>query len=54
MKTNGKKRVLLFGDFVAAVYQALGRRRAKEVVRTAVNEGLVVFPGRERYVISEG
>ena len=53
MKTNGKKRVFLFGDFVAAVFQALGKRRAKYLVRVAVNEGLVVFPGRQRVVISE-
>lgn len=53
MKTSGEKRVLLFGDFVAAIYQALGRRRATYLVRLAVNERLVVFPGRQRYVISE-
>jgi hypothetical protein len=53
MRTNSKKRVLLFGDLVAAIFQACGRRRAKELVRAAVNDHLVVFPGRQRVVISE-
>ena len=52
-RTNAEKRVLLFGDFVAAVFQALGTRRAKEIVRAAVNQRLVVFAGQQRVVISE-
>jgi hypothetical protein len=53
MKTNDKKRPLTFGDFIAAVYRALGTRRAKGLVRLAVNEHLVVFRGPHRFVIPE-
>ena len=53
MKTNGKKPVLRFGDFIAAAYRAWGRRKAKELVRRAVNARLVVFRGRQRFVITE-
>ena len=52
-KTNGKKRVLTFGDFIAGAYRAWGRRRAKGLVRLAVNARLVEFRGRQRVVISE-
>ena len=55
MKTrpNGKKRALTFGDFIAAVYRAWGRRRAKGLVWLAVNAGLVEFRGPQRFEISE-
>ena len=53
VKTNGKKRALMFGDFIAAACQVLGTLRAKELVRVAVNERLVEFRGRQRFVISE-
>ena len=53
MKTNGKKRVLTFGDFIAAAYRAWGTRRAKGLVWLAVNAHLVEFRGRQRFVISE-
>ena len=53
IRTNGKKRVLMFGDFIAAAYQVWGRRRANELLRVAVNEHLVSFPGRQRFVIPE-
>jgi hypothetical protein len=53
MKTNSKNRVLRFGDFIAAAYRAWGRRRAGELVQVAVNAHLVVFRGRQRFVIWE-
>jgi hypothetical protein len=53
-KTNGKNRVLRFGDFIAAAYGACGTHGAKGLVRLAVNEHLVMFRGRQRFVISEG
>jgi len=53
VKTNGKKRALTFGDFIAASYRAWGARRAKGLVWLAVNAHLVVFRGRQRFVIAE-
>ena len=53
MKPKSKKRPLTFGDLVAASYRAWGARRAKGLVRLAVNAHLVVFRGRQHFVISE-
>jgi hypothetical protein len=53
MKSNSKKRALTFGEFVAALYAAWGKRKALGIVRLAVNAHLVEFRGRERFVISE-
>ena len=52
MNTNGKKKALTFGDFVVATYRAWGARRAKGIVRLAVDTHLVVFEGRQRFVIA--
>jgi hypothetical protein len=52
-KTSCKKRVLMFGEFIAAAYRAWGRRKAGELVQVAVNAHLVVFQGRQRFVIWE-
>jgi hypothetical protein len=51
--TEAKKRVITFGDFIAAAYRAWGRRRAKGLVWLAVNARLVEFRGKRRFVISE-
>ena len=53
MKAGDKKQMLTFGDFIAAAYQAWGGRRARELVRLAVNAGWVVFRGQQRFVIAE-
>ena len=53
MKTNHKKKALTFGDFIAAAYRAWGSRRARGLVRLALNAHLVVFRGRQRFVIPE-
>ena len=53
IQPNGKNRVLMFGDFIAAAYQAWGRRRAKGLVWLAVNARLVEFQGLQRIVISD-
>jgi hypothetical protein len=53
MKTNHKKRALTFGDFIAAAYRAWGARRARGLVRLALNAHLVVFRGQQRFVILE-
>jgi hypothetical protein len=52
MKAHHKKRALTFGDFIAAVYDACGQRRARAIVRLVVNAHMVAFRGRQRFVIS--
>lgn len=51
MKTNDKKPIT-FGELIAAVYSACHQRKAKALVRFAVNANIVVFRGRRHYVIS--
>jgi hypothetical protein len=51
MKINRKK-TLTFGDLIESVYDACSHRRAKAIVRFAVNTHVVVFRGRVRLVIS--
>jgi hypothetical protein len=51
MKTSYKKKEVRFGDFIVAVYDACGKRRAREVVRFAVNAHIVVFSGQGHFVI---
>jgi hypothetical protein len=51
MKINRKK-TLTFGDLVESVYNACSPRRAKAIVRFAVNTHMVVFRGQRRFVIS--
>jgi hypothetical protein len=53
MMNNRKKKPLTFGDFIAAVYDACGRQKAKGIVRLAVNAHLVKFRGHDRFVIFE-
>jgi hypothetical protein len=53
MKTNAKNKVLTFGDFIAGAYRTWGARRAKGLVRLAVDARLVEFQGPQRLVISE-
>lgn len=42
---------MTFGDFIAAIYDACGQRRAGKIVRHAVNAHLVVFLEHRRFVI---
>ena len=53
IETNETTRAMTFGDFIAGAYGAWGRRRAKRLVRLAVNTPLVEFRGPQRLVISE-
>jgi hypothetical protein len=53
-RANQKRKVLMFGDFIAAAYRAWGTPRARGFVRLAVNGRLLEFRGRERFVIVEG
>jgi hypothetical protein len=52
MRTNHKKKALTFGEFIAGVYDACGRQKAKGIVRLAVNARLVNFQGSQRFVFS--
>jgi len=53
VNTHLQKRVLTFGEFIAGVYDAWGKRRALGIVRLAAKMHLVEFRGRVRFVISE-
>jgi hypothetical protein len=53
VRTDSRKRVLTFGDFVAGAYRAWGHRRAKGLVWLAVNAGLVEFRGPQRFEIAD-
>ena len=53
VKTN-HKRALTFGDLIATVYSACGKRRARGILRLFLYARLVVFQGRDRYVLSKG
>ena len=51
-KTNGcTPKALKFGDLIAAVYECCGKAKANGLLRLAVNAHLVVFPGRQRFMI---
>jgi hypothetical protein len=52
MMINHKKEPLKFGEFIASVYAAYGKQKAKRIVRLAVNAHLVEFRGHDRFVIS--
>jgi hypothetical protein len=52
MKTNGRNKALTFGEFIASVYDACDREKAKGIVRLAVKAQLVEFRSRQRFVIS--
>ena len=41
-----------FGDFVAGVYHACGKRQAKGIIRLAIKSHLIEFRGRQRIMIS--
>lgn len=53
MKVDRQAAVVTFGDFIVAAYQACGARKARGVVRLAVNAQVVVFRGRQRFMIPE-
>jgi hypothetical protein len=53
MKTNCRKGHLTFGEFIMAVCDAWGKRRAGGIVTLAVNAHLVEFRGQRRVLIPE-
>jgi hypothetical protein len=52
MRIPQKHKSLKFGDFIMMVYDACGKRKAKQVVRLAVNTGMVGFQEGFHYVVS--
>ena len=52
MKTSSEKKVLRIGEFIANVYDLLGKRKARGFVRLAIKAHLIEFRGQQRFVIS--
>ena len=52
MNPKPKNQALTFGEFVAGVYDACGKKRATGIVRLAFKANLVEFCGRQRFAIS--
>jgi hypothetical protein len=50
MKCRNKK-TATFGDFIACIYGVCSRRKAKAIVRFAVNRHVIVFRTRQRFVV---
>jgi hypothetical protein len=51
IKGHPRKRALTFGDFVAGVYRAWGKRKAKGIVQLAIKAHVIEFRGAERFVV---
>jgi hypothetical protein len=51
MITHGRKRYLTLGEFIMAVYDVWGKRRARGIVRLAIKAHLIEFRGEQRLVI---
>lgn len=54
MKGKQERKALTFGEFIMAVYDAWGKRRARGIIRLAVNTHLVEFRRPRRFTISKG
>jgi hypothetical protein len=52
MKINHKQKTLTLGEFIASVYDAHGKYKARGIVRLALKAHLVEFCGPQRLVIS--
>jgi hypothetical protein len=52
MKAHPKMRPLTFGDFVAGVYHAWGKRKAAGIVKLAIKMHLIEFRGTERFEVA--
>ena len=52
MKINHKPKPLTLGEFIASVYDAHGKHKARGIVRLALKAHLVEFCGPQRFVIS--
>ena len=52
MKANQKPKPLTFGELIAAVYNICGKRRARGLVRLAVNAHVIAFLRHRHFRIS--
>jgi hypothetical protein len=52
MKTNHKKKALTLGEFIAGIYDACGRQKARGIVRLAIKAQWVEFRGHDRFTNS--
>jgi len=48
MKANHKQNALTFGNLIETVYGICGRRRARGIIRLAVDAHVVVFREQQR------
>ena len=53
MKAKPEKMALTFGEFIMAVYDAQGKRRARGIIRLAVEARLIEFQRHSRIMISQ-
>jgi len=51
MKTHRPQKPLTFGDFVAGVYHAWGKRKANGMIRLAIKLQMIEFRGQQRFVL---
>jgi hypothetical protein len=51
-KKSGRTMPLTFGDFVAGVYKAWGKRKGKGIVQLAIKAHVIEFRGPKRFVFS--
>jgi hypothetical protein len=49
---SSRRRTLLFGDLITAVYDVYGTAKAGGILRRAINTHVGGFPGPRRYLIS--
>ena len=52
MKNGSKRKTLNFGEFILNVYAGCDKKKAREIVRYAVNEHLLRFLELPRVLIS--
>jgi hypothetical protein len=53
VKGSQGKKALTFGEFITVVYDDWGKRRARGIIRLAINARLLEFRGHDRFVILE-
>jgi hypothetical protein len=54
MKTNHKKKALTLGNLIRAVYRVCGNRRARGIIRLAMDAHVVVFREQHRAFVFGG
>jgi hypothetical protein len=48
MKANHRRKALTFGNLIETVYDACGNRRARGIIRLAIDAHVVVFRKQQR------